>query len=71
MTDDKNEITHTVRITVPSWAWDKAAAGLRDLRALHRELPQRDQVGLARLAAAEQASMDRLMDGLIERGLVR
>jgi hypothetical protein len=108
-----SDITHTVEINVPDWAWDKVRPGLRELRVLHRELggtsrlvrngdtvtftatgevravlhvcdcvvkvgkaiaEKREQARQRLYKGAEeeqQAFMDRLMDRLIERGLVK
>jgi DUF917 family protein len=108
-----SDITHTVEIKVPAWAWDVASKGLRGLRQLHRAMggtsrmvkagdvvtftaagpadavlgtttsvlnigkaiAEKRQEARERLyKGAEQERsdfMDRLMDGLIERKLIR
>jgi hypothetical protein len=108
-----SDITHTVEIKVPAWAWEVAAKGLRGLRQLHRAqggtsrmvragdvvtftatgpadavlgvttsvlnigkaIAEKREEARRRLhKGAEQEQrefMDRLMDGLIERELIR
>jgi hypothetical protein len=108
-----SDITHTVEIKVPAWAWDVTSSGIREMRHLHRAMGGTSRMvkvgdvvsftatgpadavlsvtaGVLRIGKAieqrreesrrrlykgaedeRREFMDRLMDGLIERKLIR